>query len=292
MWPLLLSTLASTLRLSTPLIFAALGGMLSERAGVINIALEGLMLIGALAAALGTLASHSPWLGSVCGMMAGILLAGIYGVFVIRLRANQIVSGTAINMLALGLTPFVCKILFDVTGSTPAIPIADRFQSAPLYLSWILVLICWVGLRHTPAGLWLSFAGEHPEALEAAGVRVNRVRWVAVLLSGALAGLGGASLSIFLSSSYSKNMTAGRGFMALAALIFGKWKPFQAALACLLFGFTEAAQIRLQGTTFLGTPVPVQFIQILPYLVTLLVLAGFVGRSRAPKRLGAPFQRG
>ena len=283
--------LASTLRLSTPLILAALGGMFSERAGVINIALEGLMLLGAFAAALGTLASHSPWLGSVCGMAAGILLAAIYGIFVIRLRANQIVAGTAVNMLALGLTPFLCKILYDVTGSTPAIPISDRFQSAPIYLSWVLVLLCALLMKHTPVGLWLSFAGEHPEALNAAGIRVNRVRWVAVLLSGALAGLGGASLSIFLSSSFSMNMTAGRGFMALAALIFGKWKPFPTALACMLFGFAEAAQIRLQGASLFGKPVPVQFIQILPYVVTILVLAGFVGRSRPPKSLGTPFRQ-
>src|SRR5882724_3192440 len=132
--------LASTLRLSTPLILAAMGGMFSERAGVINIALEGLMLVGAFAAALGTLSSHSPWLGSACGMAAGMLVAALYGFFVIRLRANQIVAGTAINMLALGLTPSLCKVLYDVTGSTPAIPIADRFQSAPLYLSWVVVL--------------------------------------------------------------------------------------------------------------------------------------------------------
>ena len=137
------SLLASTLRLATPLIFAALGGLLSERSGVINIALEGLMLMGAFVAALGTLASHSPWLGSGCGMVAGILLAGLYGVFVIRLRANQIVAGTAINMLALGLTPFLCKILYDVTGSTPAIPMDDRFQSAPISLAWVFVLVCW-----------------------------------------------------------------------------------------------------------------------------------------------------
>src|SRR6202171_4213282 len=236
--------LTSTLRVSTPLIFAALGGMLSERSGVINIALEGLMLIGAFGAAVGTLVMHSPWGGSACGLAAGVALAAIYGLFVIRLRANQIVAGAAINMLALGLTPFLCKILYDVTGSTPAIPIADRFQSAPLYLSWVLVVICWLWMKHTRAGLWASFAGEHPEALDAAGIRVNRVRWLAVLASGALAGVGGATLSIFLSSSCSRNMTAGRGFMALAALIFGKWKPLPAALACLLFGFTEAVQIR------------------------------------------------
>ena len=285
--------IASTLRVSTPLIFAALGGMFCERSGIINIALEGMLLIGAFGAAVGTLVTHSPWLGSVCGMGAGVLLAAIYGLFVIRLRADQIVSGMAINMLAMGLTPFFCKILYDVTGSTPSIPIAERFHSAPLYLSWGLVAICFLWMKYTPTGLWVSFAGEHPEALAAAGIRVNRVRWAAVLVSGALAGMGGASLSIFLSSSFSRDMTAGRGFMALAALIFGKWKPLPTAFACLLFGFADAVQIRLQGVALWGgQPIPVEFIQILPYLVTILVLAGFVGRSRAPKALGTVFQEG
>ncbi len=284
--------LAPTLRLSTPLIFASLGGLCSERAGVINIALEGLMLMGAFGAAVGTLATHSPWLGSLCGVGAAVVLAALYALLVIQLRANQIVAGTAINMLALGLTPFLCKILYDVTGSTPMIPLEERFQSAPLYVAWALVLLVWLAMRYTPAGLWLSFAGEHPEALNAAGIRVNRVRWAAVLLSGALAGLGGASLSVFLSSSFSRNMTAGRGFMALAALIFGKWTPVPAALACLLFGFADAAQMQLQGVVLWGTkPIPVQFIQILPYVVTMLVLAGFVGRARPPKALGTPFRR-
>jgi simple sugar transport system permease protein len=168
----------------------------------------------------------------------------------------------------------------------------ERFQSAPLYLCWIMVGVCWLWMKYTRGGLWVSFAGEHPEALDAAGIRVNRVRWAAVLVSGALAGMGGASLSVFLASSFSRNMTAGRGFMALAALIFGKWKPVPTAIACLLFGFAEAVQIRLQGVSLWGgKPIPVQFIQILPYLVTILVLAGFVGRSRAPKALGTAFRR-
>jgi simple sugar transport system permease protein len=285
-----LQLLSSTLRLSTPLIFAALGGLLSERSGVVNIALEGLMLVGAFAAAAGTSLTHSPWLGLGCGLAAGLALAGLYALFVIRFRANQIVAGTAINLLALGLTPFVCKLFYGVTGSTPAIPLEERFRAAPLWLCWLVVLLCWLALRHTPAGLWLSFAGEHPQALHAAGIRVNRVRWLAVLLSGALAGLGGASLSIYLSSQFSRNMTAGRGFMALAALIFGKWKPIPAALACLLFGLADAVQIRLQGVpVWGGKPVPVQFIQMLPYVVTILVLAGLVGRSRPPTALGRPF---
>ena len=295
---MLLPLISSTLRVSTPLIFAALGGMFSERSGVINIALEGFMLIGALGAAVGTLATNSPWLGLVCGLGSGVMLAALYAWFVIRWRANQIVAGMAIDMLALGLTPFICKILYDVTGSTPAIPIEHRFQSDPvylcwpLYLCWIAVALSWLAMERTPFGLWLSFAGENPQALDAAGVRVNRVRWIAVLLSGALAGLGGATLSILLSSSFARNMTAGRGFMALAALIFGKWKPLQTALACLVFGFTEAAQLRLQGLVLWGgKPVPVQFIQILPYIITILVLAGFVGRSRPPKALGTAFAR-
>ncbi|PWU19501.1 MAG: sugar ABC transporter permease [Verrucomicrobia bacterium] len=281
--------LASTLRLSTPLIFAAMGGMLSERSGVINIALEGLMLMGALGAAVGTVATHSPWLGLLIGMGAGLAMAFIYALLVIPFRANQIVAGMAINMLALGLTPFLCKMLYGVTGSTPQISYPEQFHSAPLYLAWIVVGLCWYLMKFTPAGLWLGFAGEHPEALEAAGIPANRIRWLAVLASGVLAGAGGATLSTFLSSSFARNMAAGRGFMALAALIFGKWRPIPAALACVLFGFADAAQIQLQGVKFRGAEVPVQFIQILPYLVTILVLAGFVGRARAPKALGKHF---
>jgi len=280
----------STLRGATPLIFAALGGLLCERSGVVNIALEGLMLLGAFAAAVGTLSTHSPWLGCGCALAAALGLAALYGLLAIPCRANQIVAGMAINMLALGLTPFLCKVSYDVTGSTPAIPIDERFHKAPLYLSWLLVITCWFFMKYTRPGLWVSFAGEHPEALEAAGIGVNRVRWAAVLASGALAGLGGASLSVYLASSFSRNMTAGRGFMALAALIFGKWKPLPAALACLLFGFADAVQIRLQGVAVWGgKQLPGQFIQILPYLATILVLAGFVGRSRAPKALGIPY---
>jgi ABC-type uncharacterized transport system permease subunit len=289
---LLLQILASTLRLSTPLIFAAIGGLFSERAGVINIGLEGFMLIGAFGAAAGTLWTHSPWLGAACGVLAGGLLAVFFAIFVIRLRANQVVAGMAINMLALGLTPFFCKCLYNVTGSTPALPLEEQLHSAPLYLSWSLVLAAWVLVKYTRVGLRLFFAGEHPEALNAAGISVNRLRWIAIVISGLLAGAGGASLSIFLSSSFSRNMTAGRGFMALAALIFGKWKPIPAALACVLFGFADALQIRLQGTTWWGGKIiPLQLTQILPYVVTVLVLAGFIGHSRPPKALGTPFDR-
>lgn len=293
------SLFASTIRMSTPLVFGALAGLVCERSGVINIALEGMMLIGAFAAAVAAYSLHlsfpdfaafSPWAGLCFASFCGIIIAVVYGVFVIELKANQIVAGTAINLLAVGLAPFLCKILYGSTGATPALPVASRFQMAPVFIAAALIVIASAWLKYMPSGLWLQFSGEHPDSVNSAGIRVNRVRWTAVMLSGALAGIGGASLSIFLSSSFSRNMTAGRGFMALAALIFGKWRPIQTALACLLFGFADALQIRLQGVTLWGeTAIPVQFIQILPYLVTVLVLAGVVGKSRAPKALGTTF---
>lgn len=286
--------LASTLRVSTPLVFAALGGFVSERSGVINIALEGLMLIGAFGAAAVAWATHSAWLGTLAGMGAGLALAALYGLSVISLRANQIVAGTAINLLAAGLAPFLSKIFFDSPGSTPSLPLGSRFESGVLTgIAGLLVIVAWAWSRYTPSGMWVRFSGENPGALDAAGIRVNRTRWFAVLASGCLAGIGGASLSIYLASSFSRNMTAGRGFMALAALIFGKWRPVPAALACLLFGLADALQIRLQGVVLWGAePVPVQFIQILPYVITILVLAGFVGTSRAPRELGLPYTQG
>jgi simple sugar transport system permease protein len=288
---LLVSLLASTLRVSTPLVFASLGGFVSERSGVINIALEGMMLIGAFTAAVIAHFTHSAWGGALAGGLAGSALAAIYGLSVIRFRANQIVAGTAINFLAAGFVPSAAKVLFNVTGSTPALEAAERFDIAPIFIAGVVVFLAQFFLKKTPGGLWLSFAGEHPQALDASGVRVNRVRWIAVLVSGFLAGLGGSCLSIFLSSAYSRNMTAGRGFMALAALILGKWRPLPAALACVLFGLTEAAQTRLQGMVLWGTePVPVQFIQILPYIVTVIVLAGWIGESRPPKQLGVAYR--
>lgn len=294
---MILLLFASTLRTSTPLIFAAMGGLFSERSGVINIALEGFMIIGAFAAAVAAhyanqahLAGASAWIGLIAAALAGAVLAALYAAIVIGARADQIVSGTAINLLAAGITPFLCKILFNVSGATPAIDIESRFTWAPMALAWITLAIVQIWLTRTSGGLWVQFAGEHPKALSAAGISVKRVRFCAVLMSGALAGLGGASLSLMLSSSFARNMTAGRGFMALAALIFGKWKPLPTLFACLLFGFADALQIRLQGIILPGfqEPIPVQFIQIMPYIATMVILAGFVGKSRAPKALGRP----
>lgn len=286
----LISLLLSTFRVSTPLIFTGMGGLMSERAGVINIALEGLMLVGAFAGAAAASHFHSPWLGALVGMLAGIGLSAIYGLFVIHLKSDQIVAGTAINLLAMGAVPLASKALFDSTGATPSLEMSDRFQSEPLFMALFVVIAIHYWLKHSRLGLWITFAGEHPEALSTAGISVRRTRWAGVLLSGALAGLGGVTLSIFLSSSYSRGMTAGRGFMALAALIFGKWKPVPTLLACLFFGLTDALQIRLQGVAIFGdSPIPVQFIQILPYLVTVIILAGFIGKSRSPGSLGQPW---
>jgi simple sugar transport system permease protein len=277
-----LSLLFATLRGAVPLIFAALGGLLSERSGTIQIALEGMMLVGALFAAVVSSFTLNPYLGMTAGMMAGCCLAGIYGFFVLFIRADQIVCGTATNILALGLAPFVTKIIFDSSGSTPSLPIEARFSWQPTLLCLLVSAFVFYWFKYTRSGLNVQFAGEAPAALQASGTSVYKVRWRALLACGALAGLGGATLSIALSSSYSPNMTAGRGFIALAALIFGGWKPFPTVIACLFFAFIDAIQIRLQGVS----AIPVQFIQILPYIVTIIAVSGFFKRSVAPHGLG------
>lgn len=280
------SLVLATLRLATPLIFASMGGFMSERSGVVNVALEGFMLMGAFAGAVIGYGFDSAWLGWGAALVAGLLIGALYALFTIELKADQIITGMAFNLLVMGLIPFATKILYSSTGSTPALLLEDRFRFEPLLMAFLLVAALTYWLYKTRSGLWLLFAGEHPEALVASGVSVRKVRWAAVTLSGGFAAWGGASLSLFLASSYSPMMTGGRGFMALAALIFGKWKPLPAFLACLLFAFADAVQIRLQGVEIGGVEIPVQFIQILPYIVTIIALAGFIGNSRAPKALG------
>lgn len=281
-----LSLLLAGLRMATPMIFASMGGLMSERSGVVNIALEGFMLTGAFSAAVVAYYLDSAWAGWGVALIAGCLIGALYAFFVIELKADQIVTGTAINILTVGAMPFLTKILFNSTGSTPGIGLEDRFSFEPILLAFILVAGLTYWFYQTHSGLWLQFAGEHPEALASAGVSVRKVRWFSVIASGAMAALGGASLSTFLASSYSPLMTGGRGFMALAALIFGRWKPLPTMAACLFFGITDALQIRLQGVSVGGVDVPVQFIQILPYVVTIIALAGFFGKSEAPKSLG------
>lgn len=282
----LLPLIFAAFRVATPLIFASMGGLVCERSGVINIALEGFMLVGAFASAVAALHFGSPWMGFIIGMLCASVLSGLYALFVIELKADQIVAGMAINLIASGIPPFIGKIAFNLTGGTPNLPIESRFTFEPLVLSWLAVLLITLWYTKTTSGLWVRFAGETPHALESSGISPRKVRWMAVLTSGVLAGTGGATLSIYLSSLFSREMTAGRGFIALAALVFGRWKPLPTAAVCLFFGFADALQIRLQGLEVAGTKIPVQFIQILPYVVTILVLAGLVTKSRPPKSLG------
>lgn len=296
---LTIAMLFSAIRLATPLIFAALGGLFSERSGVINIALEGLMLAGAFTAAVATYQLQNPYVGLLCGMAAGGVLAFVYAIACIKFQADQVVAGMAINFLMFGLPALISGAVYDSTGSTPQIDIAHQLPnyfnnvSFASIMAFILVPFCWYVLYKTPFGLRLRATGENPAAADAAGVDVLKLRYVAVVISGVLAAAGGAYLSIGQSSLFTRNMTAGRGFIALAALILAKWKPVPVLLACLFFGFTEALSIQMQGVIKLpsGEDIPVQFIQMIPYVLTIIVLAGFIGSSRAPKALGIPYRK-
>lgn len=279
--------LLSALRLSCPLAFAALGGLFSERAGVVNIALEAFMLVGALVAAVVTLYTGSPVLGFMAGGVGGGVAGLGFAAVVVWGRANQVVAGTALNLLVMGLIPLALKALYDSAGGTPALGLELRLQYFPFVLMLLVAVGTWWLMKYAPLGLWLSFAGENPAALAAAGISAARVRWLGVALSGVLAGFGGATLSICLSSGYSRNMVAGRGFMALAALILGRWRPVPTMLACFFFGLMEASQIRMQSVDFQGGfALPSQFVAAIPYVATVLVLAGFLGRARSPRALG------
>ena len=296
-----LALLFSAIRLATPLIFAALGGMFSERSGVINIALEGLMLAGAFTAAVTTLQFQNPYLGMLFGALAGGVLALVYAIACIKFQADQVVAGMAINFLMIGLPALISGALYDSTGSTPQIDKAyllpelfnNRISIASI-LVFLLIPVCWYVLYKTPFGLRLRATGENPAAADAAGVNVLRLRYTAVVISGILAAAGGAYLSTGQSSLFTRNMTAGRGFIALAALILAKWRPVPVMVACLFFGFTEALAIQMQGVIKMpsGEDIPVQFIQMIPYVLTIIVLAGFIGLSRAPNALGSPYRKG
>ena len=283
---MLVEILMSILRMATPLIFATMAGLLCERSGVINIALEGLLLMGAFVGAATGFYFHSAWLGWGFAGISGIILSCLLAWLTIQKKSDQVISGMAINLLVFGAIPFLSKVIFNSTGSTPGMQLENRFTIEPVLMAFAVVALISLFLRSTYLGLWLTFAGENPESLNASGISTKKIRWFSVLTSGLLAAWGGASLSVFLASSYSPQMSGGRGFMALAALILGRWHPWKSLLACLFFGTTEALQIRLQGTPIFGVVLPVQWVQMLPYLVTILALSGFLGSSRPPQALG------
>jgi len=297
--------IAATLRAATPLTFAALGGIVSERSGVVNIGLEGMLLMGAFFGFLGADKLGSWWWGILCGIVAGAALASVHAFIAIHLRADQIVSGFAVNFLALGITGyFFIEVYTDqgTPGDVSNIPsisipgIRDLGFVGPAIgdmnmLIWValsFVVLSHFLLFRTPIGLRLRAVGEHPRAADTVGISVYAIRYGAVILSGALAGLGGVYLSNGITHSFNENMSAGRGFIALAAVIFGRWRPYAALVACLLFGFTEALALRLPGAYGEDAAWTTLF-RALPYVVTLIVVAGVVGRSIPPVAVGRPY---
>lgn len=277
--------LISALRISTPFALAAMGGTLCERAGVINLGLEGMLLVGAFAATVGSFGGGVA-VGALAGALGGLAVAGLYAVAVLRARADQVVAAVAINLLAIGLTRFLLKLIFHSASSSATVPgFTGRVAGVYVGATALVVLGIHVWMSRTPGGLRLRAVGEHPEAAHSLGVEVVRTRLVAILSSGVLAGLGGAWLALD-SRGFFDRMSGGRGYIAVAAVILGRWSPLGAAAACLLFGFADAAQLQLQTRiTFL----PREIVQVLPYVITLVVLAGVAGRARAPSALGKPW---
>lgn len=313
----ILSLVNSTLRVSVPLILVGIAGLFSERAGVVDIGLEGKMLVGAFVAA--TLAHYlgSPWIGLVGAIFVVILFSLLHGFACITYRGDQVISGVAINILAGGMTVLIGVALFQQGGSTPGLMNGERFLALHLpfeegirqipfigplvvgtlsghnslvYLTFLMVPGVYWLLYHTRLGLRIRAVGESPKAVDTAGISVSWLRYQALILNGVLCGIAGAYLSTAQSAGFLSNMTAGKGFLALAALIFGKWKPYQTMGACLLFAFADALQTRLQGVVVPHVgEIPVQFIQMIPYVLTVFILAGFVGKSEAPRAIGKPY---
>jgi len=283
--------LAQTLRIAIPYLFAAAGGVMSERAGLIGLTLEGYMLGGAFFAVLASFYSHSPVIGVVAAVAGGAVLALLYALSSIRYRADQVVVGIAINLLAIGLTRFLLRLFFDSSSNSPRVGGFTVLGSGTGFGALVQNPLVWLGILVIPAVAWLLYrtpfglrvraVGEHPAAAASVGVPVNRVRYMAVALSGMLAGLGGAYLALD-QHQFTDGMTAGRGFIALAATIFGRWDPARAGLACLLFAAAETLQIQLQGSQ----AIPSQFVEMIPYVLTIVALAGVVGRAVAPAALG------
>jgi simple sugar transport system permease protein len=301
---------AAALRLATPLAYASLGGVFSERAGIVNVGLEGMMLIGAFSGVLTSFYTGNAWLGVLSAIFTGGLFGLLHGVLTVKFAGNQIVSGTGINLFALGFTAYMSQAIWGSRGasvSVPGIPIislqflkdsnylvkglllnfvpdmGDAFntlfsQSPLVYIMFVVVVISYIVLFKTPLGLRIRAVGEHPAAADTAGVNVYRTKYLCLIASGMLAGLGGVFLSLGILNIYVLNMTNGQGFVALAAMILGRWKPFGALAASFMFGFLYALQIGLQSTGLL----PSQIALAIPYILTVIVLAGFVRKAKAP----------
>lgn len=282
--------LLQTLRIAIPYLFAASGGVLAERAGIVSLTLEGFMLSGAFCATLGSFYFNSPWVGLLFGVLGGAVFGALHALATIRFKADQIVSAVAINLMVVGLTRFFLRLAFDSSSNSPRVAgfggegnagLLAAFENPLIWLG-IIVMPClaWV-INRTRFGLRVRAVGEKPEAATTLGVSVNRIRYGAVITSGALAALGGCYLALD-QHQFTDQMTAGRGFIALAAVIFGRWTPVRAGVACLLFAFAEAIQIQVQGAGVL----PSQFVSMIPYVLTLVALAGVVGRAVPPAALG------
>lgn len=318
----LILILDATLRNATPLIFAAMAGMFSERSGIVNIALEGKILISAFAGAATAFVTGSPWMGLLAGILATIVFAQLHAFATVTHNGDHVVSGLAINILAAGLTAALGNYWFGQGGNTPnlvnrAEDLNARFQPITLplsdwanetipylgyiyyelisghsilvYLAFASVPLCWFILFRTRFGLRLRAVGENPQAVDTAGISVTKTRYLALLMCGILVGFSGVYLAVALTAQFSPNMSAGKGYMALAALIFGKWRPRGALIACLLFGFLQAIADRSQGAELFGVAVPVQLVEALPYILTVVLLGGFIGRAVAPKAIGKPY---
>ena len=313
---LFLLMIDATVRVATPLVLAALAGLFAERSGVVDIGLEGKMLGASFAAAAVATVTGSPWLGMLAAVVVSVALSMVHAVACVSYNGNQVVSGMALNILMAGLAPTLAFAWFSQGGQTPmlgpgqrfapiVLPFTETLASVPIagaiygrvsghnvlvYIAAFAVPLVAFVLYRTRFGLRLRAVGENPQAVDTAGISVAGLRYRALLCNGVLCGLSGAYLSIAHGAGFVRDMTAGKGYLALAALIFGKWRPLPTLLACLLFAFTDALQARLQGAVLpVVGAIPVQAIQALPYVLTVLLLAGFVGRAMAPKAIGIPY---
>lgn len=281
-----------TLMYSAPLIFGALGGVLSERAGVVNIGIEGMMVMGAFAGAAVGYYSGNPWLGFIIAGIAGGIVALMHALATITFKADQTISGIAINLLGPGIALFLCRLFFDGAAMTP--PVARKLPKVfgidvTVFIALVLAIILWFVLYKTKWGLHIRSVGEKPAAADTMGINVTKVRYTSVTISGVLAGFGGAAMTLAIIPQFTQTAISGQGFIALAAVIFGKWTPHGAYGACLLFGFSQALTVMLGGGSF---AIPSEILAMLPYILTIIVLILFVGKSVAPKADGVPYEKG